>query len=39
MDNAAQGLKHRRIFSAEHELFRDQLRRFIEREVVPFHRD
>jgi len=29
----------RRIFTAEHELFRDQLRRFIAREVVPFHRD
>jgi len=27
----------RTIFSAEHELFRDQVRRFIEREVTPHH--
>ncbi|MFM8615529.1 MAG: acyl-CoA dehydrogenase family protein, partial [Alphaproteobacteria bacterium] len=39
MDNAAQGLKHRRIFSAVNLLLRDQLRRFIEWVVVPFHRD
>ncbi len=29
----------RTIFTAEHEMFRDQVRRFVEREVAPFHRD
>lgn len=27
----------RRLFSAEHEIFRTQVARFMEREVVPFH--
>lgn len=27
----------RTLFSAEHELYRDQVRRFIEREVIPHH--
>jgi alkylation response protein AidB-like acyl-CoA dehydrogenase len=27
----------RRLFSAEHEIFRAQVARFMEREVVPFH--
>lgn len=27
----------RRIFSEEHNLFRDQVRRFVEREIVPHH--
>lgn len=29
----------RSVFSAEHEIFRAQVRRFFEREVVPFHRE
>jgi acyl-CoA dehydrogenase len=28
----------RTIFSAEHEMFRTSVRRFIDREIVPFHR-
>ncbi|MCK8784760.1 acyl-CoA dehydrogenase family protein [Roseomonas sp. NAR14] len=31
-------LPPRTVLNAEHELFRDQVRRFFEREVVPFHR-
>jgi len=27
----------RRIFTEEHELFRDQVRKFVEREIVPHH--
>ncbi len=27
----------RTLFSAEHELFRDQVRRFIAAEVTPYH--
>ncbi len=27
----------RKIFSAEHEMYRDQVRRFVEREIVPHH--
>jgi alkylation response protein AidB-like acyl-CoA dehydrogenase len=27
----------RPLFTAEHDLFREQVRRFIEREVVPHH--
>jgi len=30
---------HRSIFEPEHELFRDQVRRFCEREVAPHYRD
>ncbi len=29
----------RSVFSADHEIFRTQVRRFFEREIVPFHRD
>jgi acyl-CoA dehydrogenase len=40
MDTAAPpGLPARSVFSAEHEIFRTQVRRFFEREIVPFHRD
>ncbi len=28
---------HRTLFSEEHELYRDQVRRFIEREITPHH--
>ena len=27
----------RTLFSAEHELYRDQVRRFVEREIMPYH--
>ena len=27
----------RKLFSEEHELYRDQVRRFIEREITPHH--
>lgn len=36
---AARPFRPRTIFSTEHEMFRDQVRRFVEREVAPFHRD
>jgi acyl-CoA dehydrogenase len=40
MDTATPpGLATRSVFSAEHEIFRTQVRRFFEREIVPFHRD
>ncbi|MBR0650901.1 acyl-CoA dehydrogenase [Roseomonas terrae] len=29
----------RGVFTADHEIFRTQVRRFFEREIVPFHRD
>ncbi len=29
----------RTVFTAEHEIFRTQVRRFFEREIVPFHRE
>lgn len=29
----------RPVFTSDHELFRTQVRRFFEREIVPFHRD
>ncbi|MEQ9121322.1 MAG: acyl-CoA dehydrogenase family protein, partial [Alphaproteobacteria bacterium] len=29
----------RAIFEAEHELFRETCRRFLEKEVTPFHAD
>ena len=29
----------RSVFTSDHEIFRTQVRRFFEREVVPFHRD
>lgn len=37
MDTAMPGA--RSVFSAEHELFRTQVRRFFEREIVPYHRE
>ena len=37
MDMAAASA--RPVFTAEHEIFRSQVRRFFEREIVPFHRD
>jgi acyl-CoA dehydrogenase len=36
---AARAFRPRTVFSAEHEMFRDQVRRFVEREIAPFHRD
>ncbi|MCU0886729.1 MAG: acyl-CoA dehydrogenase family protein [Rubritepida sp.] len=36
---AARPFRARTVFSAEHEMFRDQVRRFVEREIAPFHRD
>ncbi len=36
---AARPPRPRTIFTAEHEMFREQLRRFVEREIAPFHRD
>lgn len=36
MDTAVTG---RSVFNSDHELFRDQVRRFFEREIVPYHRD
>jgi acyl-CoA dehydrogenase len=38
MDTALPRARERRVFSAEHELFRDQLRRFVDREIAPHHR-
>lgn len=35
--SAAPGKPGRRIFDAEHELYRSVVRTFVEREVVPFH--
>lgn len=32
-------LFERRLFDADHDIFRQQVRRFMEREVVPFHDD
>jgi acyl-CoA dehydrogenase len=29
----------RTVFNADHEIFRTQVRRFFEREIVPYHRD
>jgi acyl-CoA dehydrogenase len=29
----------RSVFNADHEIFRNQVRRFFEREIVPYHRD
>jgi acyl-CoA dehydrogenase len=37
--NAPRSAAARSVYTAEHELFRTQVRRFFEREVVPFHRD
>ncbi|WP_246522225.1 acyl-CoA dehydrogenase family protein [Neoroseomonas terrae] len=40
MDSAARtGGMARGVFTADHEIFRTQVRRFFEREIVPFHRD
>lgn len=36
---AARPFRARDIFSTEHEMFRDQVRRFVEREIAPHHRD
>lgn len=40
MDTAApQAGTTRSVFTSDHEIFRTQVRRFFEREIVPFHRD
>jgi acyl-CoA dehydrogenase len=39
MDTAIPGASGRSVFTAEHELFRTQVRRFFEREIVPHHRE
>lgn len=36
---AARPTRPRTLFTAEHEMFREQMRRFVEREIAPFHRD
>jgi len=36
---AARPFRARTVFTPEHEMFRDQVRRFVEREIVPHHRD
>ncbi|MEI6161961.1 MAG: acyl-CoA dehydrogenase family protein [Roseococcus sp.] len=36
---AARPARPRTLFTAEHEMFREQMRRFVEREIAPFHRD
>ncbi|MFN3449248.1 MAG: acyl-CoA dehydrogenase family protein [Roseococcus sp.] len=36
---AARPFRERSVFSSEHEMFRAQVRRFVEREIAPFHRD
>ncbi len=36
---AARPTRPRSLFTAEHEMFREQMRRFVEREIAPFHRD
>ncbi|MCU0944153.1 MAG: acyl-CoA dehydrogenase family protein [Rubritepida sp.] len=36
---AARPFRARTVFSAEHEMFREPVRRFVEREIAPFHRD
>lgn len=38
MDTASTGAG-RSVFTADHEIFRTQVRRFFEREVVPYHRE
>lgn len=35
----ARPARPRTVFTAEHEMFREQVRRFVDREVTPFHRD
>ncbi|WP_137124076.1 acyl-CoA dehydrogenase family protein [Roseomonas sp. HF4] len=37
--NAPRPAGARRVYTAEHEMFRTQVRRFFEREIVPHHRD
>ncbi|WP_424811941.1 acyl-CoA dehydrogenase family protein [Roseococcus sp. YIM B11640] len=37
--HAAGSIRARNVFTAEHEMFREQVRRFVEREIVPHHRD
>jgi acyl-CoA dehydrogenase len=39
MDTAPPGGAPRSVLTADHEMFRTQVRRFFEREIVPFHRD
>ena len=29
----------RKVFRDDHEMFRDQVRRFVDREIVPFHEE
>jgi len=36
---AARPPRPRPLFTAEHEMFRDQVRRFVDREIAPHHRD
>lgn len=38
MDQGMRPARPRAVFTAEHEAFRDAFRRFVEREVVPHHR-
>ena len=35
--NMLNNLMERELFTSDHELFRDQVRRFIQTEIVPFH--
>jgi acyl-CoA dehydrogenase len=37
--NAPRPSRPRTVFNAEHEMFREQFRRFVEREIAPHHRD
>lgn len=37
--NAPRPSRPRTVFTPEHEMFRDQFRRFVEREIAPHHRD
>ncbi|MBS7789805.1 acyl-CoA dehydrogenase family protein [Roseococcus sp. SDR] len=37
--NAARPSRPRTVFTPEHEMFREQFRRFVEREIAPHHRD
>ena len=37
--NAPRPSRPRTVFTPEHEMFREQFRRFVEREIAPHHRD
>ncbi|WP_207536908.1 acyl-CoA dehydrogenase family protein [Sabulicella rubraurantiaca] len=39
MDTALRSARPRAVLTSEHEAFRAQFRRFVEREIVPHHRD